>query len=681
MSVLKALVRLNNRLEASWNAVDFARRPIFIKSGWYVAEFVVPGTLDHMPRLVVTEPDGRERDRVLIGVHAGRNRMLFYLPNGQLSAHSDSIAFERLARVSSLEARFRTLLICSRYLRDFFGFQALLKMLVLQFQTPFERSTAVLRFYSPDVSERAYLENIDWWKRYNGFSKKLLRLVSDKTSFAVVIEHESQREALEQLLLAPDWIVDASKGALIPQEADYVIALKRTETLRSPAIMMLKRAVKRAKISPELIYTDHDYRWAPDVKEQREEDNVSLMAPVFKPQPSRCYLACFNYLGPAVVLSKTLVSDVTASDLLIDETVYRLALKAFADTSTVLHVSEALFCSTREAAPKTPLPNAITKNVDVEPDASYWPGIALRRRSDYNVLVAQSGAKSGPAVDLIIPTRDGLAVLKPCIDGILEKTEYENYHIIVVDNGSEQQETFDYFSEIEQRANVQIVNYPGEFNYSAINNFAATKGTSPYVGLINNDIEVIKGDWLTQMMVWATQPEVGIVGAKLLFGDGRVQHAGVTIGMGNAAGHIHRLEEGDAPGYQLRCLATQNMMAVTAACLVTPRDVFEQMGGLNESDFKVAYNDIDYCLRVEASGKQVIWTPEAVLYHHESVSRGDDLSDAHVERYFRELGVLQSRWKTKGFVDKYYNRHLRISDEGVYPQIERESSDRLLALT
>lgn len=679
MSVRKALVRLNNKLEASWDVVDFDKRPIAIRAGWYVAEFVVPGSLDHVPRLVVSEPDGRERDRMLIGVHAGRNRMLFYLPSGQLSAHSDTINFERLARVSGLEARFRTLLICSRYLRDFFGFRALFKMLALQFQAPFERSTVVLRFYSPDVSERAYLENLDWWKRYNGFSKRLLNLVAGNASFAVVIEHESQREALEQLLLAPDWIINARDGESVPKEADYVIGLQDTETLRSPAIMMLKRAVKRAKVAPKLIYTDHDYRWAPNVKDQREEEGASLMAPVFKPQPSRCYLACFNYLGPAVVLSRGVIKGVSANELLTDECIYRLALTAFADTSSVMPISEALFCSTRETAPETPAPNFPTKSI--EADTSYWPGIAWRRRSDHNVLVAQDPVKSGPAVDLVIPTRDGLAVLKPCIDSIIAKTEYENYRIIVVDNGSEKPETFAYFREIEQYPNVQIVNYPGEFNYSAINNYAAGKGTSPYVGLINNDIEVIKGDWLTQMMAWATQPEVGIVGAKLLFGDGRVQHAGVTIGMGNAAGHIHRLEEGDAPGYQLRCLATQNMMSVTAACLITPRDLFEQMGGLNEADFKVAYNDIDYCLRVEASGKQVIWTPEAVLYHHESVSRGDDLSDTHVERYFRELGALQSRWKTKGFVDKYYSRHLRISDEGVYPQVERESSDRLLDLT
>ena len=181
-------------------------------------------------------------------------------------------------------------------------------------------------------------------------------------------------------------------------------------------------------------------------------------------------------------------------------------------------------------------------------------------------------------------------------------------------------------------------------------------------------------------MVWAIQPNVGIVGAKLLFANDLVQHAGVTIGMGNAASHIHRLEKRDAPGYQLRCLATQNMMAVTAACLVTPRSLFEDIGGLDSENFKVAYNDIDYCLKVESRGHDIIWTPEAVLYHHESVSRGDDMSEQHIERYFGELEVFQSRWKSKGFVDKYYSKHLRISDEGVFPQMERHEEGELYYL-
>ena len=657
MSLRKQFIKLNNKLESSWSLVDFSQRPVLLKAGWYVTEFMVQGNLDHIPRLVIRTSLGKSFERSLVGFHSGRNRMLVYLPEGQLIAQSESLEFERLARVSTLEGRSRILLICARYLGDFFSPKIVLKMLLMQFQDSFELSSNLLKFYAPARGGDGYLENIDRWQKFQGFGKQLNWLVRG-VKIAVVVENKSQRRELEELLVRPDAILLA--GEKIPKGIDYCIALKATDQLRSPAILMLKRAVKAAAILPSLVYTDHDYP-APDCS----------LEPVFKPQPSQAYLHCFNYIGFAAMFSAEVAERVGTAELLCDEVKYRLALECFRDISRVLSCSEVLFSSSRLSPPKTPKPNdRLTE----------WRNIECQRRGEHNVLVAQAEWTDQPSVDLIIPTRDGLAVLKPCIDSILSKTGYLNYKIIVADNGSELAETHEYLALIDQDPRVSIVDYPGEFNYSAINNFAVSKGQSDYVALVNNDVEVIDGDWLTQMMVWASQEKVGIVGAKLLFGNGKVQHAGVTIGLGNAAGHLHRLEDGDAPGYQLRCLATQNMMAVTAACLVTPRAIFEQLDGLDEVAFKVAYNDIDYCLRVESSGHQVIWTPEAVLHHHESVSRGDDMSDQHIERYFRELEVFQSRWKSKGFVDKYYSKHLRISDEGVFPQVQRHEEDKLVSL-
>ncbi|MFT6032982.1 MAG: GT2 family glycosyltransferase [Arenicella sp.] len=657
MSLLKQLIKLNNKLESSWSLVDFRQRPVLLKAGWYVTEFMVQGNLDHIPRLVIRISQGKSLERSLVGFHSGRNRMLVYLPEGQLIAQSESLEFERLARVSTLEGRSRILLICARYLSDFFSPKIVLKMLLMQFQDSFELSSNLLKFYAPARGGDGYLENIERWQKFQGFGKQL-NWLSRGVKIAVVVENKSQRRELEDLLVRPDAILLA--GEIIPKGIDYCIALKATDHLRSPAILMLKRAVKAAAIVPSLVYTDHDYP-APDCS----------LEPVFKPQPSQAYLHCFNYIGFAAMFSAEVAERVGTAELLRDEVKYRLALECFRDTSRVLSCSEVLFSSSRLSPPKTPKPNdRLTE----------WRNIECQRRGEHNVLVAQAEWTDQPSVDLIIPTRDGLAVLKPCIDSILSKTRYLNYNIIVADNGSELAETHEYLTLIDQDPRVSIVDYPGEFNYSAINNFAVSKGQSDYVALVNNDIEVIDGDWLTQMMVWASQEKVGVVGAKLLFGNGKVQHAGVTIGLGNAAGHLHRLENGDAPGYQLRCLATQNMMAVTAACLVTPRAIFEKLDGLDEVAFKVAYNDIDYCLRVESSGHQVIWTPQAVLHHHESVSRGDDMSEQHIERYFRELEVFQSRWKSKGFVDKYYSKHLRISDEGVFPQVQRHEEDQLISL-
>ena len=581
MSIRKWLIKLNNKLEASWQKIDFTGSDLGVSAGWYIAEFTVVGALGCTPSVVVTNQQGGERSRELTGAHSGRNRMMIYLPEGRISAHSESISFERLARLSPIEAQCRVMLICLRYLRDFFGPKALFKALALHFQSPFERSSTLLEFYSQGLKEQSYLDNVNVWNKFRGYSPRWFKLFAGKCKVAVVIECESQRLALESMLLPPDLILMGTSDQALPAEVDLFIPLKKTESLRSPAILMLKRAVKKHPEELDLIYTDHDY----ESLEGDSQTTSSTMLPAFKPQPSRCYLACFNYIAPTTVFSRSAVADFSLKQILDYQACYRRCLEIFKDTNRVLHIPEVLFCSRRTQVHPTPAPI---------PEMPLWDNLDWQRQGDFNVLRAEESFNTGPEVDLIIPTRDGLHVLQPCIDSILEKTQYENFNIIVVDNGSEEKETFEYFKNIEKHPAVTIVNYPGEFNYSAINNFAVSHGKAPYVGLINNDIEVIKGDWLTHMMAWATQADVGIVGAKLLFGDGRIQHAGVTIGMGNAAGHIHRLEEGDSPGYQMRCLATQNMMAVTAACLVTPRSLYEQLGGLNEADFKVAYNNIDY---------------------------------------------------------------------------------------
>ncbi|NND81964.1 MAG: glycosyltransferase [Gammaproteobacteria bacterium] len=656
----KYLLKLALRLENSWQPVRLEQAPVYLQAGWYVSEFLLQGALQATPRIVVRDQQGVVRERSLTGCHSGRNRMLFYLPAGEITGYSENLQFSRLARVSTLEGRARIGLICGRYLVDFFSFSVLVRMLIMQFQSPMVLCDELLHFYEPRQDD--YLKNIDAWQRYRGYGK-LIGWFYRRTRIAVLIEHESQRALLEDLLLPPDYILVA--GESLPGDADYLLPLSRSERLRFPALLMIKQRLRKLDAQVTVVYSDHDYQ-------HEEGADGDILHPVFKPQPSLAYLYCYNFIGPAVMFATSQLRGSDIAALLSDEGRYRMAIKCLQDKAAGLHVDEVLFVSDRLQGPATPAPEAV---------ALPWADVRWQRRDNYNFLTAQPGWQPQPSVDLLIPTRDGLTFLQPCIESILDKTDYQNYRIIIIDNGSEQAATHAYFANIEQHPQITVVQYPGEFNFSAINNFGAAQGSGEYIGLINNDIEVIHADWLSQMMVWAKQDSVGIVGAKLLFGDGKVQHAGVTIGMGNAAGHIHRLEEGDAPGYQLRCLATQNMMAVTAACLITPRQLYQQLGGLNEIDFAVAYNDIDYCLRVEQMGLDIIWTPEARLYHHESVSRGDDLSAQHIERYFAELAALQKRWRTKGFVDKYYSRHLRISDEGVFPQMTRTAQDPLVLLS
>ena len=661
-------MQLNSAFEARWDVVPLNKKAPLITAGWYVIEFSVENVIDHTPRLVIDTGDDGQCDRVLEGFHVGNNRMLIYCPQGRWVAHSDSMNVTRLARIRAWEARARIALICARYLRDFPRPSVILTMLGLLFQSSIEVSNTLLQFYQVKSGYLSHLEGYRWWHAW----APLIRWWYRSLQITVVVEQPDQKGGLQRLLFPPDRIMlredwlDERQTDSGPRE--YVFYLAQTERLRDVSLLLFKRALRRQRRQkgswPDMVYCDHDYQIDP-------ASQGTPLQPVFKPEPSACYLYCYDYVQFALGFRRDWLAQQPIDVLFDAQARYRACLALFDRSERVLHVADVLIQSLREREEPTPAPHQ---------SESPWKGIDWVRRDTYNALVAGKVADPAPTVDLIIPTRDGLSVLKPCVDGILARTDYEAYHIYIVDNGSEEPETHRYFDTITADPRVDVINYPGEFNYSAINNFAVSQGQSEYVGLINNDIEVIEGDWLRQMMAWACQPNVGIVGAKLLFSNDLVQHAGVTVGMGNAAGHIHRLEPRASLGYQHRCVATQNMMAVTAACLITPRSVFEASGGLDESVFKVAYNDIDYCLKVERSGRQVIWTPEALLYHHESVSRGDDMSEQHIARYIKELRAFQKRWKTKGFVDKYYNRHLRITDEGVYPQVAGYQADRLVRL-
>jgi len=269
--------------------------------------------------------------------------------------------------------------------------------------------------------------------------------------------------------------------------------------------------------------------------------------------------------------------------------------------------------------------------------------------------------KPEPRVSLIVPTRDRVELLRGCVESIREKTTYTNYEIIVVDNGSHEAATLSYLDELAALPDMRVLSYREPFNYSAINNFAAARAEGSIIGLINNDIVAITPDWLTEMVGWALLPDVGCVGAKLYYADGTVQHGGVILGLGGIAGHAHRGFPRDHPGYFSRLKLTQNLTAVTGACLIVRREIFEEVGGLNERDLTVAYNDVDFCLRVREAGYTNVWTPFAELYHLESVSRGAEDSPEKLRRYQSEMAYMQQNWILN--LDPYYSVNLTLDRE------------------
>ncbi|WP_408589342.1 glycosyltransferase family 2 protein [Novosphingobium sp.] len=268
-----------------------------------------------------------------------------------------------------------------------------------------------------------------------------------------------------------------------------------------------------------------------------------------------------------------------------------------------------------------------------------------------------------PLVSILIPTRDRAAILRTCIDSLLALTRYPAFEVVVIDNDSSEPEALDYLAQLAAHPAVRVVRSPGLFNFSAINNFAVAQACGDYLCLLNNDTEVVDGEWLAILMAQATRTDVGAVGPMLLYPDGTIQHAGVVIGMGNAAGHAHRHQRTGSPGYFAQAHIAREVSAVTAACLVVARHKYKAVGGLDAANLAVAYNDVDLCLKLRAAGWRNIYVPHTRLIHHESKSRPSDLSSAQIDRYMAELGVLQVRWGTDKVVDPLHHPLLDRSSE------------------
>lgn len=265
-----------------------------------------------------------------------------------------------------------------------------------------------------------------------------------------------------------------------------------------------------------------------------------------------------------------------------------------------------------------------------------------------------------PLVSLIIPTRNCFHLLKRCVDSIQNLTSYENYEIVIVDNGSDDKSTLRYLAALSTMSRIRVIRDDRPFNYSSLNNLAVDNAQGEIIGLVNNDVEVINSDWLSEMVSHALRPEVGAVGAKLWYADNTIQHAGVVLGIHGIAEHVHRFLPRGNVGYCGRANLIQSFSAVTAACLVIRKSIYEAVGGLNEVELPVACNDIDFCLRIRETGYRNIWTPYAELYHHESASRGFDDTPEKQARSAKEIAYMQQRWGDALLNDPAYNPNLSL---------------------
>jgi GT2 family glycosyltransferase len=333
---------------------------------------------------------------------------------------------------------------------------------------------------------------------------------------------------------------------------------------------------------------------------------------------------------------------------------YDLMLRASQQTKAIHHIPKILYHWRKAAGSAAgdteakPYAYAAAKRALADHAASKFEGAEVVERENKGQYRIQYPVTGDDRVSIIIPTRDKMPILKACLDSIAKKTSHKNHEIIIVNNNSTEPRTVRYLESIPHR----VLRFTEGFNFSRINNLAARQASGKYLLFLNNDTEVISPEWMTAMLEWAQQPEIGAVGAKLIYPNQTIQHVGVVLGVGGVAGHALAGMPKDTPEYFGVSQATRNWAAVTAACMMVRHDAFDAVGGFDE-ELKVAFNDVDLCLRLLKRGLRNVVTPYALLYHHESASRGFTL-DA------KEVGLMKSRWGALLENDPYYNPNLTL---------------------
>ena len=430
----------------------------------------------------------------------------------------------------------------------------------------------------------------------------------------------------------------------------WLVMLTAGTTLSEHALYWLASEALHHR-EARLVYCDHDAL----------DGGNNRCKPFFKPDWAPELLRSTNYIGHAAAIRLDVVAaagGLALTDMGIDNHDLLLRASEPLDAKGIRHVHAPLFHEPILKGDVTEIVPCCALNPVEGQVRRLGIEAEVMPRADGHYRVRYAVPKQRPLVSIVVPTRDALEHLQPCIDSVLGKSTYDRFELIVVDNQSSDPATLAWLEALEARPRVRILRYDHPFNYSAINNLAAQEAQGDVLCLLNNDTEVITPDWMEEMLGHLAQPKVGVVGAKLYFSDGRIQHAGDTVGPGGCAHHLHSFLEGHDPGYCDRAVLAQDLSSVTGACLMTWRELFLDLGGLDPVNLPVAFNDVDYCLRVRAAGHRVVWTPFAELYHHESVSRGKDVSPEQLKRAKREVGYMRRRWRHLMHHDPFYNPNL-----------------------
>lgn len=453
-------------------------------------------------------------------------------------------------------------------------------------------------------------------------------------------------------------ISENTNEAIRMTTGEFLMFADHDDFLEPDALYEMVRALNENR-ELDLIYTDEDLC---------DEKGECFFAPRMKPDFNPDFLRSINYICHLVLVRKSLAEEVGLLRKQCDGAQdYDFLLRCIEKTDRVYHIPKVLY-HWRVSETST------AGNQDSKTYAIDAGKLALTEhyaRLGYEAEVEYTGIfimyrmrlklKSQPLVTILIPNKDQAETLANCLSSIYEKTDYPYFEILVVENNSEKEETFAYYEKMKQEhENFHVVTYQGGFNYSAINNFGVRHAKGEYLLFLNNDTEVISPFWIREMLGFCQREDTAAVGAKLFYPDGLVQHCGVVVGLANYAGHVQNFKTRRDNGYFGRLRAVQDISAVTAACMLVKRSVFEEIGGFDES-FEVAFNDVDLCLRIRETGKLIVQDPNVELYHYESKSRGYENTPEKLARFKGEVIRFRKRWKAfleKG--DPYYSPNLTL---------------------
>lgn len=481
---------------------------------------------------------------------------------------------------------------------------------------------------------------------------------SEHSLAPIVEEYRVKDKRIKYCLLDKnEGIAGNTNEALKMATGDFIVLTDHDDLLSPEALYQCAKAVQ-TEPRTDVIYSDED---------KVDMSGRKFFEPHFKSDYNIDLLCTMNYICHLFVVRKDVMEQAGLFESCYDGAQdHDFILRCTEKAEHIVHIPKVLYHwrSHMQSTSENPESKLYAFENGCKAVKAHYDRIGVPAEvvqgPFYGMYRTKYLWKEQPLVSIIIPNKDHVADLRKCMDSIEEKSVYRNFEFVIVENNSTEEETFAYYKEIETRDNVNVLYYKGDFNYSKINNFGVVQAKGEYILLLNNDTEMIEPDSIKEMLDVCMRPDVGIVGAKLIFEDNTIQHAGVIIGFGGVAGHAFIGQDRDDNGYFSRIISVQDLSAVTAACLMVRRSVFDEVEGLNE-EFKVAFNDIDFCLKVRKAGYLVVYNPYAQFYHYESKSRGQEDSADKVARFQQEIGLFGERWgELLKNGDPYYNPNLTL---------------------